>query len=99
MSNVPYKRVKYEKQNGFDIPYHDINALPYPTICSTCERYEVINESRTIALGIQYTRCSDNFTIGYEIPADTYWYVCSCDIPIRVSGTTSYTITTLGVCP
>ena len=34
MSNVPYKRVKYEKQNGFDIPYYDNNALPFPSICS-----------------------------------------------------------------
>jgi hypothetical protein len=98
MSNVPYKRVKYEKQNGFDIPYYDNNALPFPSICSTCERYEVINGSRVNVLEIEYTRCSDGVVITNEIPPDTYLYVCSCDTPEVIFGA-SFTITNIGICP
>jgi hypothetical protein len=99
MSNTPYKRIKYEKQNGFDIPYYDNNALPFPSICSTCERYEIINNSRTSPIGLRYRRCSDNTLIEYQMPADTYWYVCSCGVPVRFYGSTNYSITSIGVCP
>lgn len=98
-SNVPYKRVKYEKQNGFDIPYFDSSALPFASICATCERYEVINSSRTSTLTIRSERCLDQQSLDTDIPPDTYLYICSCQSPIRIAGSTSYSITSIGVCP
>lgn len=98
-SNVPYKRIKYNKENGFDIPYYDNNALPFASICSTCERYEVINSSRTNTLTIRSKRCLDEANLDTDVPPDTYLYICSCQAPIRIAGSTSYSITSIGQCP
>jgi len=43
-----YKRVKYQKQNGFDVPYWDIETIPSPSpipVCPPESGYECLNVS------------------------------------------------------
>jgi len=164
-----YKRVQYQKQNGFDVPYWDIETItnttplptpsitasitptpsitptitntpsitpsitptntntptitssptttptntptssitPTPTItpsttsdpCPVCSEFEIINNDKGITLTIEYIDCNTYSTELLVIPADTTDYQCSCDTPIRVFGSTDYTINFNGICP
>jgi len=156
-----YKRVQYQKQNGFDVPYWDIDTLPdaspsptpsitptisitpsitptisltptntpsntntptpsvspstTPTItptssitptpstssdpCPACNEFEIINSDLSSSLSVEYKDCN---TYGIDIlvvPANSTDYICSCITPIRVFGSTNYTINFNGSCP
>jgi hypothetical protein len=64
-----------------------------------CKYYSVYNNSGTETLSVEYVNCD---TLDIEIlivGTKATETICSCSEPIRVFGSTDYTITYLGLCP
>jgi hypothetical protein len=74
---------------------------PTPTTSDTCPcgYYSAYNNSGTETLSVEYVDCDTFNTEILVVGTKTTETLCSCSEPIRVFGSTDYTITYLGSCP
>jgi hypothetical protein len=72
---------------------------PSPTDPCYCKYYSIDNNDKGQTLSVEYVDCDTLNTEILIVPIDTITTQCSCSTPIRVFGSTDYTITLLGACP
>lgn len=79
---------------------------PTPTItptttpaCLTCDQYNITNSDTKISLNIIYNNCITGQNVGATVIPNSSIQVCSCTLPYRTAGSTSFTITNNGDCP
>lgn len=79
---------------------------PTPTItptttpaCSTCDEYNITNSDIKTSLSIIYNNCITGQNVGATVNPNSSIQICSCTLPYRTAGSTSYTITNNGDCP
>lgn len=72
---------------------------PSPTDPCYCKYYSIDNNDKGNTLSVEYVDCDTLNTEILIVPTDTITTQCSCSTPIRVFGSTDYTITLLGACP
>ena len=90
--------------SGYVPPTQAPPPTPTPTpsssdpSCSTCNRYSISNLSKATQLNITYTECSTGLSRSKIVPVESSIVQCSCDLPVRVGGSTNYQINLLGLC-
>ena len=66
--------------------------------CSTCNKYSISNLDKGISLNLTYTDCDTGLSRSLTVAPETSKVICSCDTPVRVSGSTNYVINNIGIC-
>ena len=86
-----------------ETPKASISPTPTPTPTASdpcpCGYYSVYNNSGTETLSVEYVDCDTFNTEILVVGTKATETLCSCSAPIRVFGSTDYTITYLGSCP
>jgi hypothetical protein len=79
-----------------------ITLTPTPTpssyVCETCDEYNITNSDIKTNLNIIYNSCFTGQNTGLIVSPNSSVQICSCTLPYRTAGSTSYSITNNGDC-